>query len=114
MEAVATHTGLTPAGLSATLLLAAAHAHRAHSGIRPMVVVVEPPSRAEDALIEELAALRSSLARIGNNLNQIARVLNSGILPDAQVLVRDLESGLGRLASAVAAADSAAHRAAKR
>lgn len=31
-----------------------------------------------DAAIDELAALRTALARIGNNINQIAHVLNSG------------------------------------
>ncbi|WP_416484259.1 plasmid mobilization protein [Streptomyces sp. CL12] len=34
-----------------------------------------------DAAIDELAALRTALARIGNNVNQIAYVLNSGGQP---------------------------------
>ncbi|MGV9318225.1 plasmid mobilization protein [Streptomyces sp. NPDC003660] len=34
-----------------------------------------------DAAIDELAALRTALARIGNNINQIAYVLNSGGRP---------------------------------
>ncbi|MFG2406113.1 MobC family plasmid mobilization relaxosome protein [Streptomyces brevispora] len=34
-----------------------------------------------DAAIDELAALRTALARIGNNINQIAYVLNSGSRP---------------------------------
>ncbi|MER5972867.1 MobC family plasmid mobilization relaxosome protein [Streptomyces sp. NPDC002055] len=36
-----------------------------------------------DTAIDELAALRIALSRIGNNINQIAHVLNSGGLPRA-------------------------------
>ncbi|MEU2894218.1 plasmid mobilization relaxosome protein MobC [Streptomyces albidoflavus] len=43
-----------------------------------------------DAAIDELAALRTALARIGNNINQIAYVLNSGSRPRAGELDRAL------------------------
>ncbi|WP_213088528.1 MobC family plasmid mobilization relaxosome protein [Streptomyces griseoaurantiacus] len=41
---------------------------------------VEPHER-RDALIDELAALRAQLARVGNNINQLARLANSGAVP---------------------------------
>ncbi|WP_252934629.1 plasmid mobilization protein [Streptomyces sp. Vc714c-19] len=44
-----------------------------------------------DAAIDELTALRTALARIGNNINQIAYVLNSGSRPRVGELDRALE-----------------------
>jgi hypothetical protein len=39
------------------------------------------PSQHLDAAIDELAALRTALARVGNNLNQIAHHYNAGARP---------------------------------
>ncbi|MFE7623053.1 plasmid mobilization protein, partial [Streptomyces sp. NPDC057509] len=57
-----------------------------------------------DAAIDELAALRTALARIGNNINQIAYVLNSGGHPRAG----ELEHALGTLARLLVRVDDAA------
>lgn len=46
---------------------------------------VEPAER-RDALIDELTALRAQLARVGNNINQLARLANSGVVPHADGL----------------------------
>ncbi|WLQ67591.1 MobC family plasmid mobilization relaxosome protein [Streptomyces glycanivorans] len=58
-----------------------------------------------DAAIDELAALRTALARIGNNINQIAFVLNSGGHPRAG----ELEHALGALTQLLACVDDAAN-----
>ncbi|MEU6664053.1 MobC family plasmid mobilization relaxosome protein [Streptomyces sp. NPDC046821] len=58
-----------------------------------------------DTAIDELAALRTALARIGNNINQIAYVLNSGGHPRA----RELEHALGALTQLLARVDDAAN-----
>ncbi|MFE7577640.1 plasmid mobilization relaxosome protein MobC [Streptomyces sp. NPDC057521] len=58
-----------------------------------------------DAAIDELAALRTALARIGNNINQIAYVLNSGGHPRAG----ELEHVLGALARLLVRVDDAAN-----
>ncbi|MGQ4357398.1 MobC family plasmid mobilization relaxosome protein [Streptomyces drozdowiczii] len=58
-----------------------------------------------DAAIDELAALRTALARIGNNINQIAYVLNSGGHPRAG----ELEHALGALARLLVHVDNAAN-----
>ncbi|MEU6172748.1 plasmid mobilization relaxosome protein MobC [Streptantibioticus parmotrematis] len=53
-----------------------------------------------DAAIDELAALRTALARIGNNVNQIAYVLNSGGQPrggELGYVLTALTRTLGRL-----------------
>ncbi|MFD0624319.1 plasmid mobilization relaxosome protein MobC [Streptomyces sanglieri] len=58
-----------------------------------------------DTAIDELAALRTALARIGNNINQIAFVLNSGGQPRAG----ELEHALGTLTGLLARVDDAAN-----
>ncbi|MCX5100391.1 MobC family plasmid mobilization relaxosome protein [Streptomyces sp. NBC_00439] len=58
-----------------------------------------------DTAIDELAALRTALARIGNNINQIALVLNSGGHPRAG----ELEHALGALTQLLACVDDAAN-----
>lgn len=58
-----------------------------------------------DTAIDELAALRTALARIGNNINQIAFVLNSGGQPRAG----ELEHALGALTGLLARVDDAAN-----
>lgn len=58
-----------------------------------------------DAAIDELAALRTALARIGNNINQIAYVLNSGSRPR----VDELEHALSVLIRLLGRLDDAAN-----
>ncbi|MEV7088010.1 MobC family plasmid mobilization relaxosome protein [Streptomyces sp. NPDC093085] len=57
-----------------------------------------------DTAIDELAALRIALSRIGNNINQIAYVLNSG----GQPLSGELDRALTALTRTLARADDAA------
>jgi len=67
-----------------------------------------------DDVIDEFAALRTQIARIGTNVNQIARRLNSGGDPhpvDAAVLER-ADRVLATAQDAVRAVDEAAFRAA--
>ncbi|WP_239934112.1 MobC family plasmid mobilization relaxosome protein [Streptomyces sp. CBG31] len=58
-----------------------------------------------DAAIDELAALRTALARIGNNINQIAYVLNSGSRPR----VGELDRALAALTRVLSCLDDAAN-----
>lgn len=58
-----------------------------------------------DAAIDELAALRTALARIGNNINQIAYVINSGSRPRAD----ELEHALSVLTRLLGRLDDAAN-----
>jgi hypothetical protein len=44
------------------------------------------PNEHRDALVDELAALRTQLARVGNNLNQLTRAANSGMVPHLEEL----------------------------
>ena len=67
---------------------------------------------AMDDLIDELAALRAQVARLGGNVNQIARALNPQADPqpvDAVVLSRT-QRLLETVHSTLAALDSAGHR----
>ncbi|MFH9197847.1 plasmid mobilization protein [Streptomyces anulatus] len=90
----ATQRGVTVARFLATAGLSAARGHVAvHSNDQL------------DAAIDELAALRTALARIGNNINQIAFVLNSGGHPRAG----ELEHALGALTGLLARVDDAAN-----
>lgn len=57
-----------------------------------------------DAAIDELAALRTALARIGNNINQIAYVLNAG----GQPRPGELDHALAILLRLMARVDDAA------
>ncbi|MFI2354407.1 MobC family plasmid mobilization relaxosome protein [Streptomyces anulatus] len=58
-----------------------------------------------DAAIDELAALRTALARIGNNINQIAYVLNAG----GQPRPGELDHALSTLLRLLARVDDAAN-----
>ncbi|MFF4453782.1 MobC family plasmid mobilization relaxosome protein [Streptomyces goshikiensis] len=58
-----------------------------------------------DTAIDELAALRTALARIGNNINQIAYVLNSGSRPR----VGELDRALAALTRLLGRLDDAAN-----
>jgi hypothetical protein len=67
-----------------------------------------------DDHIDELTALRTQVAKLGNNVNQIARILNSGGSPqtvDTAVLAQT-EQLLGAVRNAVADIDAASYRAA--
>ncbi|GAA2266955.1 hypothetical protein GCM10010430_60120 [Kitasatospora cystarginea] len=57
-----------------------------------------------DRAIDELAAARRQTARVGNNVNQIARELNSGGLPHPA----DLVAALTAVRSTIATIDTAA------
>ena len=57
-----------------------------------------------DAAIDELAALRTSLSRIGNNINQIAYIHNAG----GQPLPGELDHALTALTRSLACVDNAA------
>ncbi|MBV6695585.1 MobC family plasmid mobilization relaxosome protein [Kitasatospora aureofaciens] len=57
-----------------------------------------------DRAIDELAAARRQTARVGNNVNQIARELNSGGLPHPA----DLVAALTAIRSTIATIDTAA------
>ncbi|MCG6496932.1 MobC family plasmid mobilization relaxosome protein [Kitasatospora sp. A2-31] len=56
-----------------------------------------------DRSLDELAAARRQTARVGNNLNQIARELNSGGLPNPV----DLVAALAAVRTTVTAIDTA-------
>ncbi|MEU1906565.1 plasmid mobilization protein [Streptomyces hygroscopicus] len=58
-----------------------------------------------DASIDELAALRAQISRVGNNINQIAYVYNSGGHPRPGQLDHALET----LVRTLAQVDAAAH-----
>ncbi|MEU2481648.1 plasmid mobilization relaxosome protein MobC [Streptomyces sp. NPDC013130] len=89
----ATRRGVTVARFLATAGLSAARGRAAvHSNDQL------------DTAIDELAALRTALARIGNNINQIAFVLNSGGHPRAGEL-----DALGALTGLLARVDDAAN-----
>ncbi|MFD7736575.1 plasmid mobilization relaxosome protein MobC [Kitasatospora phosalacinea] len=63
----------------------------------------EDPEDRRDRALDELAAARHQAARCGNNLNQIARELNSGGLPSPA----DLVAALAAVRTAVTAIDTA-------
>ncbi|MHC0433833.1 plasmid mobilization protein [Streptomyces sp. O3] len=77
-------------------------------------ITVAAERTAYDDAIDELAAMRAQIARIGNNVNQIARRLNAGGNPhpvDAAILQRAGRL-LGTAQDTVRAIDDAAFRAA--
>ncbi|MER7484536.1 MobC family plasmid mobilization relaxosome protein [Streptomyces sp. NPDC126497] len=89
----ATQRGITVARFLATAGLAAARGSTAlHTDERL------------DSAIDELAALRTALARIGNNINQIAHVHNAG----GQPLPGELDHALAILTRLLARVDDAA------
>ncbi|MFF2657327.1 plasmid mobilization relaxosome protein MobC [Kitasatospora sp. NPDC058032] len=67
------------------------------------------PEERRDHALDELAAARHQVARCGNNLNQIARELNSGGLPNPA----DLVAALTGVRSTIAAIDTASAKIAK-
>ncbi|WP_405189592.1 MobC family plasmid mobilization relaxosome protein [Streptomyces anulatus] len=94
IAAAATQRGITVARFLAGAGLAAARGSTAlHTNER------------WDAAIDELAALRTALARIGNNINQIAYVFNAG----GQPRPGELDHALSRLLRLLARVDDAAN-----
>lgn len=94
IAAAATQRGITVARFLAGAGLAAARGSSAlHTNER------------WDAAIDELAALRTALARIGNNINQIAYVFNAG----GQPRPGELDHALSRLLRLLARVDDAAN-----
>lgn len=67
-----------------------------------------------DDYIDELNALRAQVAKIGNNVNQIARVLNSGGHPHPvdTALLTQAERTLATVRATIADIDTASYRAA--
>lgn len=103
----AAQAGLTSAGFIGELALASV---RATAVPAPLSL-----SGQHSALAEELTALRTALARVGNNLNQIARVLNSGVVADSDTdIMCLLDTSLGCLVSVMTTIDTAAHHVASR
>ncbi|MFG3134307.1 MobC family plasmid mobilization relaxosome protein [Streptomyces tendae] len=95
----ATQRGITVARFLATAGLAAARGSTAlHTDERL------------DTAIDELAALRTALARIGNNINRIAYVLNAG----GQPRPAELDHALASLTRLLASVDDAADALVKR
>ncbi|MGW4692359.1 plasmid mobilization relaxosome protein MobC [Kitasatospora sp. YST-16] len=80
----------------ATSTLAAA---RGHSSARD-------PQDQLDRAVDTLVSARAHLARVGNNLNQIAFALNSG----GQVRPADLDATLGAVRAAIATVDRTAYQ----
>jgi hypothetical protein len=76
---------------------------------RGQSTALDPQDRI-DKSVDELASARAHLARVGNNLNQIAFALNAGGYPDpvgldnAITAVRDAVSKVEACAAAVVAA----------
>ncbi|MFJ3300135.1 MobC family plasmid mobilization relaxosome protein [Streptomyces bacillaris] len=94
IAAAATQRGITVARFLAGAGLAAARGSTAlHTNER------------WDTAIDELAALRTALARIGNNINQIAYVLNAGGQPRTD----ELDHALSTLLRLLARVDDAAN-----
>ncbi|MDF3291904.1 plasmid mobilization protein [Streptomyces silvisoli] len=74
--AAARRTGMFPSGFLATAGLAEA---------RGFSTVLHATGQLDTA-IDELAALRAQISRVGNNINQIAYIYNSGSQPRPVVL----------------------------
>ncbi len=64
-----------------------------------------PPGWQYREVMTELTRLRSQITWVGNNVNQIARAINSGIVPDM-----DLQSVLDRLQEVVSSIEQAAEQ----
>ena len=91
VKAAADHTGASLAKFMAQASLAAAHdINRVAANLLDL-----------RGTIRELIAARSDLARIGNNINQIARAINSGGDPiGAEAALADVRRVAGRLETA--------------
>ncbi|MCG3039009.1 MobC family plasmid mobilization relaxosome protein [Streptomyces fenghuangensis] len=100
IAAAAGRAGVFPAGFLATAGLTAARGR----GALPRA------DEQLDAAIDELAALRAQIARVGNNLNQIARACNSGGRPHPGALDSALKTLVGTLGRVDLAADTLARR----
>ncbi len=64
-----------------------------------------PPGWLHREVMTELVHLRSQIVWVGNNVNQIARAINSGIVPGM-----DLQPVLARLAEVVGSIEEAAEK----
>ncbi len=64
-----------------------------------------PPGWQYREVMTELTRLRSQITWVGNNVNQIARAINSGIVPDM-----DLQPVLDRLQEVVSSIEQAAEQ----
>jgi hypothetical protein len=64
-----------------------------------------PPGWLHREVMTELVHLRSQIVWVGNNVNQIARAINSGIVPGM-----DLQPVLARLAEVVGSVEEAAEK----
>ncbi|MFB7666895.1 plasmid mobilization relaxosome protein MobC [Kitasatospora sp. NPDC056138] len=93
ITAAAKRAGMYPAGY-----LAAAGLSAARGSISPK------PNEQLDAAIDELAALRTQISRVGNNVNQIACIFNSG----GQVRPGELDHTLTALTRTLARVDDTA------
>ncbi|MGW1334583.1 plasmid mobilization protein [Streptomyces rubiginosohelvolus] len=99
ITAAATRRGITVARFLAGAGLAAARGSTALHSNEPF-----------DTAIDELASLRTALARIGNNINQIAFVFNAGGQPRPDELDHALCMLLRLLARVDDAANNLVHR----
>lgn len=68
-----------------------------------------PPGWLHREVMTELVHLRSQIVWVGNNVNQIARAINSGIVPGM-----DLQPVLARLAEVVGSIEEAAEKVRRR
>jgi Bacterial mobilisation protein (MobC) len=68
-----------------------------------------PPGWLHREVMAELVRLRAQIAWVGNNVNQIARAINSGIVPDV-----DMQPVLARLAEVAESIEQAAEQVRRR
>jgi hypothetical protein len=99
----ARRVGLTPTGFCAHVAFAAAT-----TGVTAPAGLADPRVEALAQLQGELAALRTSVVRIGTNLNQAVAVLNTR--GEAPVWLRHVVEQCGRALGAVDDAASRVHR----
>jgi len=100
IAAAAERAGVFPAGFLATVGLTVA---------RDRDTLLRADEQL-DAAVDELAALRAQISRVGNNLNQIARAHNAGGRPHPGVLNHALTALVRTLARIDLAADALARR----
>ncbi|MGE0853603.1 MAG: MobC family plasmid mobilization relaxosome protein [Hyphomicrobiaceae bacterium] len=88
---LAVRDGLTVSGLFRSKVLDTPQPRQSLRNPRPGVAVADP---------KDLARVLGAIGRIGNNVNQLARVANAGSWPDAQTLaeacadIRDMRRAL--------------------